>query len=75
MIVVENQGEPKCATPFDELNALHTLLNEVTLTTILAFIAAQTYDAADSCDGEGRDTLLQLAAVVGSAANFCHKAE
>jgi hypothetical protein len=50
---------------------LDTLMKEVWLSTILDHIAASTFEAADSCDGEGADALAQQAATVTAAALFC----
>lgn len=55
----------------DELWSLDQMLSSVHLHVILDFIAAKTYEAADSCDGDARDWLMQQASVVSAAALFC----
>lgn len=55
----------------DELWALDQMMANVKLYTILDFIAAKTYEAADSCDGEAKDWLMQQASTVSAAALFC----
>lgn len=54
-----------------EISFLASLVATVHLGTVLDYIAASTYEAADSCDGEGRDWLIQQASVVSAAALFC----
>jgi hypothetical protein len=69
-IVKENFGMRPVLADYDQRHLDDMLLN-VKLHVILDHIAAATYEAADSCDGDARDSLMQQAANVSGAALFC----
>jgi len=49
---------------------LDIMMDSFKLSSILDHLAASTFEAADSCDGDSRDALMQQAACISAAALF-----